>query len=531
MESYKASKEAFVSDTTGTTLTHVNAVSAVALSSVALYSALQTRLPSSKPIQFPIAFLILVIPFLLSATVLANSPIILSVVLLVPTGFLILAPSRDASAALPASAEPSSRPEHSPTTPIPSNTRHKIEPLPALTTYRAHMMLFTILCILAVDFPVFPRVLAKCETFGVSLMDIGVGAFVFSQGTVSAIPLIQDPSYLDEPISRKLPEVVRKILPVLFLGLVRVVLVKGTEYPEHVSEYGVHWNFFLTLGLLPVIQIMLHPFIAKVPLSLLGFGVAVAHQGSLFFGLEDFVINAPRLNLVSANKEGIVSLGGYLAIHLLGLSTGTLILPPSPSWFRRRQEELSKRSRRRSDPGQKPALSRQPVVQRQNDKTATELFSYAVVWWVLLGILRFYGVGTDVSRRMANLPYVLWVAAYNVSFILGYLLLDLYFFPTPLSVSIYSPTSKLKVSVESPAFPIASSSQVHLVGNPPPLFEAINKNSLVIFLVANVVTGLVNLSMQTMYTSDFWAMVVLTVYSFTICGLAWAGRGRRIWRL
>lgn len=45
-----------------------------------------------------------------------------------------------------------------------------ITPLPALSTYRAHMMLLTIICILAVDFPVFPRELAKCETYGVSLV-------------------------------------------------------------------------------------------------------------------------------------------------------------------------------------------------------------------------------------------------------------------------------------------------------------------------------------------------------------------------
>lgn len=32
------------------------------------------------------------------------------------------------------------------------------------------MMLITILSILAVDFPVFPRILAKCETYGVSLV-------------------------------------------------------------------------------------------------------------------------------------------------------------------------------------------------------------------------------------------------------------------------------------------------------------------------------------------------------------------------
>jgi phosphatidylinositol glycan class W len=32
------------------------------------------------------------------------------------------------------------------------------------------MMLMTALCILAVDFPVYPRELAKCETFGTGLV-------------------------------------------------------------------------------------------------------------------------------------------------------------------------------------------------------------------------------------------------------------------------------------------------------------------------------------------------------------------------
>jgi phosphatidylinositol glycan class W len=33
-------------------------------------------------------------------------------------------------------------------------------------------MLVTVLAILAVDFPVFPRMLAKCETYGVSFVRI-----------------------------------------------------------------------------------------------------------------------------------------------------------------------------------------------------------------------------------------------------------------------------------------------------------------------------------------------------------------------
>jgi len=62
-------------------------------------------------------------------------------------------------------------------------------------------------------------------------MDIGVGSFVFSQGIVSAIPLVKDPSYIAAPMLPKLLRVIKKSLPVIFLGLVRVLLVKGTEYP------------------------------------------------------------------------------------------------------------------------------------------------------------------------------------------------------------------------------------------------------------------------------------------------------------
>ena len=46
-------------------------------------------------------------------------------------------------------------------------------------------MLVTILAILAVDFRIFPRRFAKTETFGISLMDIGVGTFIVSSAVTS----------------------------------------------------------------------------------------------------------------------------------------------------------------------------------------------------------------------------------------------------------------------------------------------------------------------------------------------------------
>ncbi|KAG6810913.1 hypothetical protein H0H92_009843 [Tricholoma furcatifolium] len=446
-------------------------------------------------------------------TLFADSPWHLSLSLLIITGLVLLLPRQSVGTPLPSPSSPRLAAQ-------PPSTS-QISPLPAVTIYRAHMMLMTILGILAVDFPVFPRALAKCETFGVSLMDLGVGSFVFSQGLVSAIPLLKNPAYLSAPALPKIVSVTRKSIPIILLGVVRVILVKGTEYPEHESEYGTHWNFFITLALLPIFQVVLHPVIKHVPIALLGVLVASGTQLTLSaFGMHDYVLNAPRTGLISANKEGIISLSGYLAVHLLGLSAGTIILPPSPKYFSR---ALKQEGRPRRDSSSKDNTRNTLAAPRENDHTAIELFSYTVVWWTLFGLLRAFGIGgAGASRRMVNMPYIFWIAAFNTSFILGYLLLDMCFNP---SRSVYSQQSKLKM-------PVGKNLDVqHRTVPAPPLLDAINKNALVLFLVANVATGLVNLSIKTMYTSDLWAMVILSVYTFILSWFGWIFRDVRLVRL
>jgi phosphatidylinositol glycan class W len=197
-------------------------------------------------------------------------------------------------------------------------------------------------------------------------------------------------------------------------------------------------------------------------------------------------------------------LTGYFAIHLLGLSTGTLILPPSPSYFRHIQQDQARATghRRNSNTGAKSDNQRNhPGGKRRDDKTVTELCSYAVIWWALMGLARVIGIGTDVSRRMVclifspvranvvsfyaqvNLPYILWIAAFNTSSILGYFLIDLYLFPSSLSTSEYSTTSTLKAPTENPNHPIDYSQQQQRIGDPPALLDAINKNGLALFLL------------------------------------------------
>ena len=63
-------------------------------------------------------------------------------------------------------------------------------------------------------------------------MDLGVGSLC-SRKTLYllAIQLIKDPTYLTSPVVSKFTRVTLKSLPIISLGLIRVILVKGTDYP------------------------------------------------------------------------------------------------------------------------------------------------------------------------------------------------------------------------------------------------------------------------------------------------------------
>ncbi|KAG8807053.1 Glucosaminyl phosphatidylinositol (GlcN-PI) nositol acylation protein [Serendipita sp. 400] len=65
----------------------------------------------------------------------------------------------------------------------------------------------------------------------------------------------------------------------------------------------------------------------------------------------------------------------------------------------------------------------------------------------------------------------------------------------------------------------------------PELLEAINQNGLVIFLLANLLTGLINLTIPTIYLSDSAAMAILVPYLLVLCVFAWTFKDRRLVKL
>jgi phosphatidylinositol glycan class W len=85
-------------------------------------------------------------------------------------------------------------------------------------------------------------------------MDIGVGSFIFAQGLMQARKPLADAWSL---FVQQFRQTVIHCVPLFALGIIRLIAVKGSNYQEHASEYGIHWNFFFTLAFLPSIVLCL----------------------------------------------------------------------------------------------------------------------------------------------------------------------------------------------------------------------------------------------------------------------------------
>jgi len=410
-----------------------------------------------------------------ATTVYSSSPWLLNALLLLPAVFLYV------SARPAATSQSTLRPPKKPD----SDQDANLDPLPVkpfITHYRGSMMVITCIAILAVDFRVFPRRFAKVENWGTSLMDMGVGSFVFTNGIVSVRSSLKTNNGQLPPLGRRLAASMRHALPLLVLGVVRLISVKGLDYSEHVSEYGVHWNFFFTLGFLPPFVALLQSAFALVPsYAVLAFALAGAYELALDkTRLSAFILTAARTDLFSKNREGIFSFFGYLAIFLAGQSLGTIALP--------RQQSLAKKV---------------SAATRFQQSTLGKLVITALLWTVLFHFsVSYYGLRLGVSRRLANLPYVLWVCSFNSYQISICCAVESVLFP-----NLHKATTK---QGERQRCKDATSTVLH----------AINRNGLVVFLLANLLTGLVNMTMPTLHMGIMETMAVLVCYMAALAGVA-----------
>jgi glucosaminylphosphatidylinositol acyltransferase len=444
--------------------------------------------------------------FLFAITIYSFAPAALTIFLATPAILLLVLYRRSSSLGsrpangatkIPAKSSPT-KVDEATTTNSPLPTR------PFVTHYRGLMMVVTCLAILAVDFPIFPRRYAKVETWGTSLMDLGVGNFVFSAGVVSARSLLKTSEASAarkagsiSAFTNRFVKALRHSLPLFILGFIRLYSVKGLDYAEHVTEYGVHWNFFFTLALLP-------PFVEiadsigtrafkyhEVVALLLAAGYELILNNT---SLLSYILISPRgPDLLSKNREGVFSFIGYLAIFLTGRGIGLNIMhfddvPPmgNGEW------------RQKSTPPVRKA-----EIEIEQERKSMLIFLAIFTAWnsMLYWIATSYNIGSlTVSRRLANLPYVLWVVAFNTSQLFLFGLIEHY----------GPPFTYLSTSPEKARLQHATSR----------ILRVFNSNGLVIFLVANLLTGLVNMTFNTLDASPAMAMGILVLHAAGISAVA-----------
>ncbi|CAK7268164.1 Glucosaminyl phosphatidylinositol (GlcN-PI) nositol acylation protein [Sporothrix epigloea] len=503
---YKKLKEDFVSNLSGGSAEEVFLVTAVAPVAILVWSVLQRRHYYFRPyslLAFVVDFFLNAGAILLATTLYAGQPLLLNGLLLALALFILAVPrcrTRHTSRKRPKTQTHDAGSSPTKTAPHDSSSGSITLPKKAyLTTYRGCMMAVTCLAILAVDFRVFPRRFAKVETWGTSLMDMGVGSFVFSGGIVAARPVLKERASCKSPsLAQRLLASLRHSLPLLVLGIVRLLSVKGLDYAEHTSEYGVHWNFFFTLGLLPPFVAVAQAALQVVPSSAaLALVLAGVYQIALeTTSLKAYVLTAPRVDLVSKNREGLASFVGYLAIFLAGQDTGMYLLP-QPA--RPANSRSSKKDRG-------------AVAWLRRALSANRLPAWAALWFFLhqLSIRRGpLGLGLTESRRLANLPYVLWVLSFNTQQLTMFYLVDRVVFGERPLAQKHSDRDDA-ADDEAAAYDYSTSV----------VLRALNRNGLLLFLIANLLTGAVNMSVPTLDVSQVAAMAILLGYGAVLVALA-----------
>jgi glucosaminylphosphatidylinositol acyltransferase len=421
--------------------------------------------------------------------------------------------------------------------------------------FKGSITLMTCIAILAIDFEIFPREFGKTHDYGVSLMDLGSGTFVFMSALTSSYarneklaktrervnsatmspprhqPVLERVnsnstimSYISYQIKEYWKEVNTKraqsYLVVISLGIGRLLILQCFDYPTVVTEYGIHWNFFVTLLCVWIVADAVHILVPSIltysSLLRLLFITACFSYYQLYLLQDDYSMSKAFMEMVDrnmsfyhANREGIHSVPGFVCLYIWTEEVSKhLIFYRCHDWsFGNRGHSLMNGDENNDH---KPTL----VHDEGNDndvqskkgsygaiddtKTLRRLKSFtALLAGTVLSWLCWYGCDLTVqktSRRLANMSYILFIFAMNCT-----LLSILASIDHVAQQYCYSYTHMRCVTIEQ-----------------------ISKYTLMIFLVANLMTGAVNLVMYTPRVEMWLAMGILFTYVFCLTSMSWS---------
>ncbi|EWC89879.1 hypothetical protein PFNF54_01457 [Plasmodium falciparum NF54] len=185
-----------------------------------------------------------------------------------------------------------------------------------LKHFRLMNMCMTYICIFAVDFYFFPNHFCKSYYYGNTLMDIGIGASISSSAYSQEIKKF---TYIKE--KKRIIEL--KHIVLFILGISRFIGIYLFNYNYNISEYGIHWNFFLTLCTTFLISNICFILLKRIRyiflfsiISIILFEIAI-----YYFDLHNYILlKNDRLNFFSSNKEGLFNIIGSVNLYLFSFS-------------------------------------------------------------------------------------------------------------------------------------------------------------------------------------------------------------------
>jgi phosphatidylinositol glycan class W len=274
--------------------------------------------------------------------------------------------------------------------------------------------------------------------------------------------------------------------------MARIIATSAVDYQHHAGEYGVHWNFFMTLAGLRILHSAFYYYLSTAvssssslhrrhyraifPSLVIGIATLTVYQYILSkYKLIEYIHSDDRdvSSIISANKEGIFSLIGYWSLHLLGIAIGTFIQTTTDD------DDDSNNRNSNSRITRQITTAKQRRVVKIDEK---RLWMVDVVLWIVYACISTWI--QPVSRRACNTAYVVWMLALNVLCLGGF-----------ITVERKSNTS--------------NGGSV--------LLQAICGGLLPVFLVANVLTGVVNMSSDTLSAEKSTAVAVVMVYMALVC--------------
>lgn len=291
---------------------------------------------------------------------------------------------------------------------------------------------------------------------------------------------------------------------VLFLGIGRLILIKYLNYQEHTSEYGTHWNFFVTLFFIWLITDLIHILCIYLKLNenyvlpIISISCICIYQYYLVTtSLTNYIFTSPRDSFLSHNREGIFSLFGDIPLYLLTewfshniffnslSSSPSPISSPSPTLNESLGNSLSFKTTLQNLIHQKQFIS----------LIISIIFLYCSYYFSSIFI-------QSPSRRLMNISFISVILLISLVNILVLYIIDFF-------INITSSSS-------SP-----SSSCVSNHSLPTKTLYLFNDHQLLLFLIANIMTGMINMIFETIYMSTLPSFIILVCYMTILVYISW----------